>query len=283
MASSCRSSASASSRILGLGLLRPVLGTLLGRQSHLGQRRRVALGWPAPHERPGRQHPPGAVGDADLDPGVEVLALDHPVAAEHGADGHAGGHADAVGEQRHGRGVLLVVADHHRSVDEALVEPALVLARVEAGLPPEGAVGVAAALAEPVGDAEDGRHLRLRPQRPRLRGHVEELGGLLQRRVGPPERLHPRGELVGGRDRGEDVVLLDAQPAGEDRGVGGPVVAQVGEPVAGVVVVELEGLHRADRRHPREVPRAAHEERVELLLAPGAGCRAATARAGTGR
>ena len=46
------------------------------------------------------------------------LPVTTPALGDDGAEHDAGGDADLVGEQRHDRGVLLVVADDVRGVDE---------------------------------------------------------------------------------------------------------------------------------------------------------------------
>ena len=114
------------------------------------------------HELRLRDRHPGAVGDVHLDPGVDVLAAYAAVGFRAGAEDDPGRDAEIVGDQRVHGGVLLVVADQLRPVDER-GEPAeavtgQVLRLVDA------AVAVGAVVAQVVGD---GLELRGQPGRAR--------------------------------------------------------------------------------------------------------------------
>ena len=84
--------------------------------------------------------------DLQLDPGVDVGAGDPAAIRDDRAEDDPRRDADAVGEQRHQGGVLLVVPDHERRVHAAGVvgEPVAVVARVVDLLVLDDAVGVLA-------------------------------------------------------------------------------------------------------------------------------------------
>ena len=149
----------------GLLLLRPLL-LLLGLLVAVGQ------------EVARQDRRPGAVGGVDLDPGVDVGALDLAGRRRGRAEHDAGLDAQPVGGERQRRGVLLVVAGQLLGPDEPL-EPGERVAGQEDVLvvPGRAAVGVGAG-PHRLGDRDDlGPRVRL------LAAPGVELG------VHEPERL----------------------------------------------------------------------------------------------
>src|SRR3954452_17290548 len=81
------------------------------------------------HEQAARNRSPGAVGEMNLDPRVDVAALHDPVGFRHGPEHYPCRHAELVGEKREGGGVLLIVADRLIVVEEVRREAEDAVAR----------------------------------------------------------------------------------------------------------------------------------------------------------
>ena len=144
------------------------------------------------------------------------------------------------------------------------------MARSVARRPGLRPVGVPAGLAQPLAEAQEGRHRPAGVAGPGDKRFDEKARPGRGVRVEVGAGLHRAVQGVVLQDRCEGVVVAGGQPVGHHRGVGGRVVAQLLESVV-VGEGELEGRQVAGRGNPGQVPLVEDPNRDGQRLSHGPG------------